>query len=153
MKTAYSFISAILFLFSLSCRENITDDNLQQQVLQLRDSLNCYRLQVDSTDRTIVADSSLINSFFGKHDIAKLRMHGLKKAPQQIVDSLLNRTDLIPYKAGLGGTMRFWNIQLIKTQWAVAEFTDGHVAGELLLSYKLKEDRGIEWTLLDANLE
>ena len=79
-------------------------------------------------------------------------MHGLKKKLLKIVDSLLNRTDLIPYKAGLVERCVF-NIQLIKTQWAVAEFTDGHVAGELLLSYKLKEDRGIEWTLLDANLE
>lgn len=136
----------------LSCNNNNENDLLQQRVLQLQDSLKYYQSENDSTTK-VVADSSMVNIFFGKHEIAKLRMHGLKNAPQQVIDSLNERTDLIPYKAELGGSMRFWNIQLLKTQWAIAAFTDGHVAGDLLLSYQLKEDGRIEWKLLDSYLE
>lgn len=146
---------AIICLSALlhSCRNSGDTDALQQKVLLLQDSLNYYHSMNDSIDRIVIDDSSLINSFFGNHEIAKLRMHGLRKAPQQIIDSLKERTELIPYKAELGGSMRFWNIQLIKTQWVIAEFTDGHVTGTLLLNYKLNDDGSMEWKLLDSYLD
>lgn len=153
MNRTISFYLLMPIILFFSCNNNNEVNQLQQKVLQLQDSLKYYQSVNDSTDNVLVTDSSLVNSFFGKHEIEKLRMHGLRNAPQQIIDSLNERPNLIPYKAGLGGSMRFWNIQLVKTQWVIAAFTDGHVTGDLLLNYKLKEDGSIEWKLLDSYLE
>lgn len=142
-----------IFFLLFSCTNTKETDDLKQKVSLLQDSLTYYRSTNDSISNLVIDDSSLVNSFFGKHEIAKLRMHGLRKAPQQVVDSLKSRTDLIPYKAELGGTMRYWNIQLIKTQWVIAEFTDGHVTGAMLLSYQLNKDGSLQWQLLDSYLE
>lgn len=147
-----SVIISIFFLL-FSCRNMEEIDALKQKVFLLQDSVTYYRSTNGSINNVVIDDSSLVNSFFGKHEIAKLRMHGLRRAPQQVVDSLKSRTALIPYQPELGGTMRFWNIQLIKTQWVIAEFTDGHVTGALLLNYKLAEDGSMEWKLLDSYLE
>jgi hypothetical protein len=151
MRRKNLLVAISIFLILFSCRNTTETDALRQKISLLQDSLTYYRSTNDSD--FVIDDSSLVNSFFGKHEIAKLRMHGLRKAPQQVVDSLKNRTGLIPYKAELGGTMRFWNIQLIKTQWVIAEFTDGHVTGALLLSYQLNEDGSLQWKLLDSYLE
>jgi hypothetical protein len=59
----------------------------------------------------------------------------------------MQHTNLIPMKAVLGGNMQFSRVSLLGKSWAIADFNDGHVGGEMLLNYSVK-DTSIEWRVL-----
>ena len=87
-------------------------------------------------------------------DIAHLKEQGLTDPPRQLRESLMSRPDLIPFPGVLGGTMGFEEpyIVLLNPPHVFAAFDDGHIVGNMLLSYEIDEGK-IEWKRLWAELE
>ncbi len=83
--------------------------------------------------------------------IEKLNEKGVSQ-PKSIVSDLLMRSDLIPFEGVLGGTMYMSRAWLLTDRYALAEFEDGHVLGNMILIYDI-ENGDIIWTVLDAQLE
>ncbi|MGB5172487.1 hydrolase [Eudoraea sp.] len=55
---------------------------------------------------------------------------------------------LVPYE-GMDNAFKINKIKILNHQWIVTDFSDGKYWGELLLKYELKDDMGIDFTLVD----
>jgi len=51
-------------------------------------------------------------------------------------------------KSTLGGKMMFENIQLLAGKWLIADYSDGHVSGRTIYSYKLTKNNKFEFKAL-----
>ncbi len=71
-----------------------------------------------------------------------------------IADKLLETNEpggnnpLIPYE-GMEGDFKLNKIKIMNHKWIIVDFSDGKYWGEVLLKYELKDDRGVDFTLID----
>ncbi len=71
-----------------------------------------------------------------------------------IADKLLETNEqkgdnpLIPYE-GMEGDFKINKIKILNQKWIIADFSDGKYWGELFIKYELKDDLGVDFTLLD----
>lgn len=71
-----------------------------------------------------------------------------------IADRLLETNEvsgsnqLVPYE-GMEGDFKINKIKIMNHKWIIADFSDGKYWGEVLLKYDLKDDRGVDFTLID----
>lgn len=71
-----------------------------------------------------------------------------------IADKLLETNEtkgdnpLVPYE-GMENDFKINKIKILNHKWIVADFSDGTFWGELILKYELKDDLGVDFTLLD----
>tara|TARA_R110002051_G_scaffold236232_1_gene297460 strand:+ start:3918 stop:4412 length:495 start_codon:yes stop_codon:yes gene_type:complete len=78
----------------------------------------------------------------------------LKNTSGYIADKLLetneNKGDnpLVPYE-GMDGDFKINKIKILNHKWIVADFSDGKYWGDLLIKYELKDDLGVDFSLID----
>ena len=71
-----------------------------------------------------------------------------------IADKLLETNEpggtnpLIPYE-GMEGDFKLNKIKIMNHKWIIVDFSHGKYWGEVLLKYELKDDRGVDFTLID----
>lgn len=71
-----------------------------------------------------------------------------------IADKLLETNEasgtnpLVPYE-GMEGDFKLNKIKIMNHKWIIADFSDGKYWGEVLLKYELKDDLGVDFTLMD----
>ncbi len=71
-----------------------------------------------------------------------------------IADKLLETNEskgdnpLIPYE-GMESDFKINKIKLLNHKWIIADFSDGKYWGELVIKYELKDDMGVDFTLMD----
>jgi hypothetical protein len=82
-----------------------------------------------------------------------LERRGFKGGQQLIIDDLVKHKELIPFEGILGGTMAFSKERafVISDKWVIAYFDDGHIEGNMLLSYSVKNGN-ISWKVIDSYL-
>ena len=83
-----------------------------------------------------------------------LKRQGFTGKLQDIIDDLTEHSELIPFEGVLGGKMGFYNkedIYVLSDKWVLAKFEDGHIGGNMLLRYSVKNNK-ISWEVLDAYL-
>lgn len=73
---------------------------------------------------------------------------GIKDPVFLIESSLREQPELIPLKAVLGGTMHFGTIQLLSSEWLIADFDDGHIMGRAIYEYHLNKYKELDFKLL-----
>ncbi|MDX1328930.1 MAG: hydrolase [Arenibacter sp.] len=78
----------------------------------------------------------------------------LESPSQYITDKLLETNEtkgdnpLVPY-AGMEGDFKINKIKVLNHKWILADFSDGQFWGELFIKYELKDDLGVDFSLLD----
>jgi len=78
----------------------------------------------------------------------------LDNPSRYIADKLLETNEkkgdnpLIPYE-GMEGDFKLNKIKILNHKWIVADFSDGKFWGEVLIKYELKDDLGVDFTLID----
>ncbi|MEN8799160.1 MAG: hydrolase [Flavobacteriaceae bacterium] len=78
----------------------------------------------------------------------------LEDPARYISDKLLETNEkkgdnpLVPYE-GMENFFKINKIKLLNHQWLIADFSDGKYWGELLIKYELKDDLGVDFTLMD----
>lgn len=85
------------------------------------------------------------------YELRRFEQKGISDPVSFLRDELQDRPDLIPAEAVLGGTMHFYDreaIHIISDRWVFAEYEDGHVMGQVLLSYHIDEDRTVNWEVI-----
>jgi hypothetical protein len=55
---------------------------------------------------------------------------------------------LVPYE-GMENDFKINKIKVLNHRWIIADFSDGKYWGELFIRYELKDDLGVDFTLLD----
>ncbi len=78
----------------------------------------------------------------------------LEDPSRYIADKLLETNEkkgdnpLIPYE-GMESDFKINKIKILNHKWIIADFSDGKYWGELLLKYELKDNMGVDFTLVD----
>tara|TARA_R110000796_G_scaffold88850_6_gene192109 strand:- start:176612 stop:177106 length:495 start_codon:yes stop_codon:yes gene_type:complete len=78
----------------------------------------------------------------------------LKNTSGYIADKLLETNEskgdnpLVPYE-GMDGDFKINKIKILNHKWIVADFSDGKYWGDLLIKYELKDDLGVDFSLID----
>lgn len=78
----------------------------------------------------------------------------IRDPSRYIADKLLETNEqkgdnpLIPYE-GMESDFKINKIKILNQKWIIADFSDGKYWGELFLKYELKDDLGVDFTLID----
>ncbi|PIB22939.1 hydrolase [Maribacter sp. 4G9] len=78
----------------------------------------------------------------------------LENPTRYISDKLLETNEskgdnpLVPYE-GMQNDFKINKIKVLNHKWILADFSDGKYWGEILIRYELKDDLGVDFTLMD----
>lgn len=78
----------------------------------------------------------------------------LENPTRYISDKLLETNEskgdnpLVPYE-GMQNDFKINKIKVLNHKWILADFSDGMYWGEILIRYELKDDLGVDFTLID----
>ena len=135
-------------MLTLLCAVSCTEINRTENLLAKVDSL---KIKNDSLIKIVAEEKPESNYWYdAEYDGEKLIANGIANPGEFIEKSLRKKTELIPLKAVLGGTMHFGNIQLLSSDWLIADFDDGHVQGKGIYKYKLNNKGELEFELLSS---
>ena len=147
----FLFVSLIaLYLFvstnNIIKAKNAVIEERSEELAQLEDSIRGLKLNV------------LDMQYFSleNNDDALVYYDHLKldEPSRYIADKLLETNEgkgdnpLIPYE-GMDDDFKINKIKVLNHKWILADFSDGKYWGEVLIKYELKDDLGIDFTLID----
>jgi len=149
----YAFVFAALiilfqFISANKLQKSMTADvaKLKLEIVGLQDSLQQAQLK------------NLEMQYFSlENNDDALAYHdhlNLKDPVRYIEDKLLETNEkkgnntLVPYK-GMESDFKINKIKVLNHKWILADFSDGKYWGDLIIKYELKDDLGVDFTLLD----
>jgi hypothetical protein len=149
----YLFIfAALLSLYLFVSSNTMIEDkdlkiqNLESEVNSLQDSVQNLQLQVFDMQYFSLQNNDDALSYYDHL--------GLEDPSRYISDKLLETNEqkgnnpLVPYE-GMENDFKINKIKILNHQWIIADFSDGKYWGELLLKYELKDDMGVDFTMMD----
>jgi len=119
---------------------------LQSEIVSLKDSVQQLNIKVLD-----VQHFSLENNDYALENYVHLN---IENPERYIADKLLETNEskgnnpLVPYE-GMEGDFKINKINVLNHKWILAEFTDGKHWGEMIVNYDLKDDLGIDFTLIN----
>ena len=122
---------------------------MESQLLDLQDSVQSSQLKV--------LDMQYFSLENNDDALAYYDHLGLENPSRYIADKLLETNEkkgdnpLIPYE-GMESDFKINKIKILNHKWIIADFSDGKFWGELLINYELKDDMGVDFTLIDQLL-
>ncbi|MEO9511646.1 MAG: hydrolase [Flavobacteriaceae bacterium] len=120
--------------------------NLKTEVSELKDSLQQAQLKI--------LDIQYFSLENNDDALAYYDHLSLKNPARYIEDKLLETNEsrgnnpLVPY-AGMEGDFKINKINVLNHKWILADFSDGKYWGDLIIKYELKDDLGVDFTLVD----
>ena len=147
----FIFIALIcLYLFVSSGKmveaKEYSISKLEAEVEQLQDSVKNTQLKVLEMQYFSLENNDDALAYYDHLE--------LKDISRYIADKLLetneNKGDnpLVPYE-GMEGDFKINKIKVLNHKWILTDFSDGKFWGELLIKYELKDDLGVDFTLID----
>lgn len=121
-------------------------NTLQAEIAVLEDSLQGRQLELFDMQYFSLENNDDALAYYDHLEIDNLSRY--------IADKLLETNEtkgdnpLVPYE-GMENSFKINKIKILNHQWIVTDFSDGKYWGELLLKYELKDDLGIDFTLID----
>lgn len=103
-----------------------------------------------STSKNEIEVNEKMVDLFSPSDERMFKYIGITK--ERVIESGLKQSQLINEEGILGGTMRIVDLKLINYKWAIATFEDGHIQGQMLLSYSYKNDE-FSWKVLEKDMK
>lgn len=153
----YLFLFALLFILYqyVSAKKYFESEaskmeSLQSEITQLEDSIETLSLEKLNLQYFALENNDDALSYY---DHLKL-----ENPSRYISDKLLETNEqkgnnpLVPYDGMSGSPMKLNKIKVLNHKWILVDFSDGKHWGELLIEYKLKDNLGIDFTVLDQLL-
>lgn len=143
----------ILFFFSIiSCEKQNNDANLVVEKLKSENSF--LKQENDSLNKELKKSILKGNYWFDSgYGGLILKNKGINNPEKYIENSLREKPELIPLEPTLGGKMTFDNIQILGEKWIIADYSDGHVQGRTIYSYKLNKNNKLEFKVLKSSTQ
>lgn len=119
---------------------------LESEVTQLKDSVKNTQLKVLDMQYFSLENNDDAQAYYEHLN--------LKNPTRYIEDKLLetneNKGDnpLIPYE-GMNSDFKINKIKVLNHKWILADFSDGQYWGDLVIKYELKDDLGVDFTLVE----
>ncbi|MEP0133929.1 MAG: hydrolase [Eudoraea sp.] len=143
-----ALVSLYLFVSSNTMLENkdLKIKKLASEVSILQDSVQKLQLQVFDMQYFSLQNNDDALSYYDHL--------GMENPSRYIADKLLETNEqkgdnpLIPYE-GMESDFKINKIKILNHQWIIADFSDGKYWGELFLKYELKDDMGVDFTMMD----
>jgi hypothetical protein len=123
-----------------------TIQKLEEEAKSLNDSLQDARLKVLEMQYFSLENNDDALAYYDHLEI--------KNPSAYISDKLLETNEskgdnpLVPYE-GMQNDFKINKIKVLNHKWILADFSDGKYWGELLIKYELKDDSGVDFTLID----
>ncbi|MGB6153504.1 MAG: hydrolase [Pricia sp.] len=149
----YMFIfMAMISLYLYVSSGNLAKDkdgriaDLQADVEQLQDSVKNTQLKVLEMQYFSLQNNDDALAYYDHLE--------LQDPSGYVSDKLLETNEskgtnpLVPYE-GMEGDFKINKIKVLNHKWILADFSDGKYWGELLINYELKDDLGVDFTLID----
>lgn len=114
-------------------QQNLLSEKYNDTIWKYRDTLLAYKQGIEHYNTEFY---SLDNEF-----------DKIENPRKFIEKSLTERKDLIPEEAILGGNMYFEAVKTIGFGWVIGFYTDGHIYGEAIYSYKLNKNKKVDFKL------
>ncbi|TDQ31517.1 hydrolase [Zeaxanthinibacter enoshimensis] len=127
-----------------SMRERV--DSLKEETKTLKDSLKSTKLQLMDMQYFSLENNDDAMVYYDDLD--------LENPARYIADKLLETNEqkgdnpLVPYE-GMESDFKINKIKVLNHKWIIADFSDGKFWGEILIRYELKDDLGVDFTLID----
>ncbi len=143
-----ALLALYLFVSSNAMLENkdLKIENLESEVSVLQDSVQKLQLQVFDMQYFSLQNNDDALSYYDHL--------GLENPSRYISDKLLETNEqkgdnpLVPYE-GMESDFKINKIKILNHQWIIADFSDGKYWGELFLKYELRDDMGVNFTMMD----
>lgn len=143
-----SLIALWLFVSSgkMAEQNSVTIEKLRTENSGLKDSVQ--QLQLNVLDKQYF---SLENN---DDALAYYEHLNIENPARYIADKLLETNEqkgnnpLVPYE-GMENDFKLNKIKILNHKWIVVDFSDGKYWGELLVKYELKDDMGVDFTMMD----
>lgn len=143
-----ALIALYLFVSSGTLSETMNDkiNKLQNEKVSLQDSVQQSQLNL--------LDMQYFSLENNDDALAYYEHLNIKDPSRYIADKLLETNEqkgnnpLIPYE-GMENDFKLNKIKILNHKWIVVDFSDGKYWGELLLKYELKDDMGVDFTMID----
>ncbi len=138
----YQFISAGKFEKAV----NADIGDLKKEIAVLKDSLQQSQLKI--------LDIQYFSLENNDDALAYYDHLNLKTPARYIEDKLLETNEskgnnpLVPYD-GMESDFKINKINVLNHKWILADFSDGKYWGDLIIKYELKDDLGVDFTLVD----
>lgn len=149
----YLFIfAALIALYQFVSTNNMQksfysdSESLKDEISDLKDSLQQSQLKM--------LDMQYFSLENNDDALAYYDHLNLKNPTRYIEDKLLETNEkrgdnpLIPYE-GMESDFKINKIKIINHKWLLADFSDGKYWGDLIIKYELKDDFGVDFTLVD----
>jgi hypothetical protein len=145
----YLFVSSGKLATSMNDKINDGNDKiktLEADVIALNDSLQSSQLKV--------LDMQYFSLENNDDALAYYEHLNIEDPARYIADRLLETNEqkgnnpLIPYE-GMESDFKLNKIKILNHKWIVVDFSDGKYWGELLVKYELKDDMGVDFTMID----
>ena len=143
----------ILFFFSIiSCEKQNHDANLVVEKLKSENSF--LKQKNDSLNKELKKSILKGNYWFDSgYGGLILKNKGINNPEKYIENTLREKPELIPLEPTLGGKMTFDNIQILGEEWIIADYSDGHVQGRTIYSYKLNKNNKLKFKVLKSSTQ
>ncbi|PKB44552.1 hypothetical protein AX016_2772 [Cellulophaga sp. RHA19] len=156
----YLFIFAALIALYQFVSANKMIDATNTRFAQLQEKIE--KLETENTKLEDSIQQATINQLDLKYfllennDDALTNFDHLKlENPARYIEDKLIETNeskgdnpLVPY-AGMEGNFKINKIKVLNHKWIIADFSDGKYWGELLIKYDLKDNLGVDFTMMD----
>ena len=119
---------------------------LQSEIENLKDSVQKAKLKVLDMQYFSLENNDDALAYFDHLN--------LENPSSYIADKLLETNEqkgdnpLVPYE-GMQNDFKINKIKVLNHKWILTDFSDGKYWGELLIKYELKDDLGVDFTLID----
>lgn len=143
-----ALIALYLFVSSgkLAETSSTSIETLKTDKIALQDSVQQLQLEV--------LDMQYFSLENNDDALAYYEHLNIENPSRYIADKLLETNEakgnnpLIPYE-GMENDFKLNKIKILNHKWIVVDFSDGKYWGELLIKYELKDDMGVDFTMMD----
>lgn len=121
-------------------------NKLQTKVTKLKDSVQSSELKVLEMQYFSLENNDDALAYYDHLN--------MENPARYIADKLLETNEtkgdnpLVPYE-GMQNDFKINKIKVLNHKWILTDFSDGKYWGELLIKYELKDDLGVDFTLID----
>ncbi|MDO6853196.1 hydrolase [Cellulophaga lytica] len=149
----YLFIFAALIALYQFVSANKMIDATNTKFAKLQTKIETLE---DSIQKATIKELDLKYFLLENNDDALTNFDHLKlENPTRYIEDKLIETNeakgdnpLVPYE-GMEGDFKINKIKVLNHKWIIADFSDGKYWGELLIKYDLKDDLGVDFTMMD----